>query len=212
MGRKSMADTRRQEIIDAFYRCVNSEGLASASIRKIAGQAGVQPSVIHHYFKDRDEMIAQMVTFFSDTIFTDFIRKMDRYKNPETRFFKALEFMYSPGMINEEYSGFFLECCVEARRNPRVRETLARTFSRFRQTIIANIEAMDILNDLTKQQKENYASMMIAVHEGLELQWYIDPRAVSLKKAAALSRQIIDMIVADSRRVSAPETGGDGIE
>jgi AcrR family transcriptional regulator len=200
MGRKSMADTRRQEIIDAFYRCVNSEGLASASIRKIAGQAGVQPSVIHHYFKDRDEMIAQMVTFFSDTIFTDFIRKMDRYKNPETRFFKALEFMYSPGMINEEYSGFFLECCV------------AKTFRRFRQTIIANIEEMDILNDLTKQQKENYASMMIAVHEGLELQWYIEPRAVSLKKAAALTRQIIDMIVADSRRVSAPETGGDGIE
>jgi AcrR family transcriptional regulator len=212
MGRKSMADTRRQEIIDAFYRCVNSEGLAGDFADGSAGQAGVQPSVIHHYFKDRDEMIAQMVTFFSDTIFTDFIRKMDRYKNPETRFFKALEFMYSPGMINEEYSGFFLECCVEARRNPRVRETLAKTFRRFRQTIIANIEEMDILNDLTKQQKENYASMMIAVHEGLELQWYIEPRAVSLKKAAALTRQIIDMIVADSRRVSAPEKGGDGIE
>ena len=36
MGRKSMAATRRQEIIAAFYHCVNAEGMTSASIRKIA--------------------------------------------------------------------------------------------------------------------------------------------------------------------------------
>jgi AcrR family transcriptional regulator len=208
MGRKSMADTRRQEIIAAFYRCVNAEGLASASIRKIARQAGVQPSMIHHYFKDRDEMIEHMVNFFSDTIFSDFIEKMRRYKDPETRFFKALEFMYSPGMINEEYSGFFLECCVEARRNPGVRATLAKTFRRFRQTIIDNIEEMTIMDRLTKQQKENYASMLIAIHEGLELQWYIDPRAVSPKKAIALTRHVINLIIADRGRAAVPEING----
>ena len=206
MGRKSMADTRRQEIIAAFYRCVNSEGLANASIRKIAAQAGVQPSVIHHYFKDRDEMIEHMVDYFSDTIFSDFIAKMRRHKDPESRFFKALEFMYSPGMINEEYSGFFLECCVEARRNPGVRATLARTFRRFRETIIANIDEMDMLGGLSKQQKENYASMLIAIHEGLELQWYIDPRAVSLKKATALTRSIINIIIVENARASASVT------
>ena len=206
MGRKSMADTRRQEIITAFYHCVNDDGLANASIRKIARQAGVQPSIIHHYFKDRDEMIENMVNAFSDTIFDSFIRKMNLYEDPQTRFFKSLEFMYSPDMINKEYSGFFLECCVEARRNPRVRATLARTFRRFRQTIIAYIDDMSILDNLTKTQKENYASMLIAIHEGLELQWYIDPKAVSLKKAIALTRYIIDLMIADSERMMAAET------
>ncbi len=211
MGRKSMADTRRQEIIAAFYHCVNAEGMTSASIRKIARQAGLQPSMIHHYFKDRDEMIENMVDAFSDTIFDNFIREMRRYKNAENRFFKALEFMYSPGMINNEHSGFFLECCVEARRNPRVRATLVRMFRRFRQTIIAYIEEIDVLNNLTKQQKENYASMLIAVHEGLELQWYIDPRAVSLKKAIALTRYIIDLMIADAGRTVAPRETRSGI-
>lgn len=209
MGRKSMADTRRQEIITAFYQCVNNEGLANASIRKVAGLAGVQPSMIHHYFKDRDEMIVQMVDNFSDTIFNDFIKITDSYKNPSERFFKALEFMYSPSMINKEYSGFFLECCVEARRNPRVRATLARTFRRFRQTIIANIEKMDVLNGMTKQQKENYASMLIAIHEGMELQWYIDSKAVSLKKAINLTRSVIDLIIAHTGQTTRPADDGE---
>ena len=203
MGRKSMAETRRQEIIAAFYHCVNDDGLANASIRKIARQAGVQPSIIHHYFKDRDEMIENMVDFFTDTIFDNFLKKMRDYDNPDTRFFKALEFMYSPGMINKEYSGFFLECCVEARRNPKVRASLARTFRRFRQTIIAYIEEMNVLENLTKKQKENYASMLIAIHEGLELQWFIDPKAVSLKKATSLTRYVIDLMIADSERMFA---------
>jgi hypothetical protein len=152
-------------------------------------------------------MIEEMVNYFSDTIFDSFIREMRRYQNPEKRFFKSLEFMYSPGMINEEYSGFFLECCVEARRNPRVRATLAKTFRRFRQTIIAYIEEMDIPESLTKQQKENYASMLIAIHEGLELQWYIDPKAVSLKKAIDLTRYVINVIIGDTgRRAAVPET------
>ncbi len=200
MGRKSLADTRRKEIIEAFYHCVNAEGMASASVRKIARKAGVQPSMIHHYFKDRDEMIESMVDLFADTIFDNFLDQMRLYNNPEVRFFKALEFMYSPDMINEEYSGFFLECCVEARRNPRVRATMAKTFRRFRQTIIAYMEEMNILDGLPSQQKEGYASLLIALHEGLELQWYIDPDAVSLEKAATLTRQIIELIVSDAGR------------
>jgi len=197
MGRKSLAEQRRQEIITAFYHCVNEDGLARASIRKIARQAGVQPSMIHHYFKDRDEMIEEMVEAFADTIFQAFFAEMERYTDLETRFFKALEFMYSPGMINDEYSGFFLECCVEARRNRRVRTTLAKTFERFRQTIIESMEEIPVMAQLPDTHKENYASMLIAIHEGLELQWYIDPEAVSVDKAVALTRQVIDLMVAE---------------
>ena len=152
-------------------------------------------------------MIENMVVFFADTIFDSFIEEMQQHGNPETKFFKALEFMYSPGMINKEYSGFFLECCVEARRNAKVKATLARTFRRFRQTIIAYIEEMNILENLTKTQKENYASMLIAIHEGLELQWYLDPKAVSLKKATALTRYVIDLMIADSMRTAVLEAG-----
>ncbi|MFP4446628.1 MAG: TetR/AcrR family transcriptional regulator [Desulfosudaceae bacterium] len=208
MGRKSLAEQRRLEIIHAFYHCVNEDGLARASIRKIARQAGVQPSMIHHYFKDRDEMIAEMVEAFADTIFQAFFAEMKRHTDLETRFFKALEFMYSPGMINDEYSGFFLECCVEARRNPRVRATLARTFERFRQTIIEYMEEIPVMAQLPAARKKNYASMLIAIHEGLELQWFIDPEAVSLDKAVALTRQVIDLMVAEVDEPAAARRNG----
>ena len=69
MGRKSLADERRAIIIEAFYRCVVKQGFAQSSIRKVAGEAGVTPSTLHHYFKDRDEMIAETVDYFMNHLF-----------------------------------------------------------------------------------------------------------------------------------------------
>ncbi len=194
MGRKSLADQRRTEIINAFYRCVVKEGFAQTSIRKIAQEAGVQPSTLHHYFKDRDEIIENMVDFFTETIVTHFIDQMADLHDPSTRLYRALEFLFGPDMINDEYTGFFLECCVEARRNERVRQTLAQTFRRFRQTIIDYISNIKPLNRFPENEKNIYASLLIAVHEGLELQWYTDPEAVCLEKSFDLIRALIKMI------------------
>lgn len=211
MGRKSLAEQRRTEIINAFYHCVVKDGFAGTSIRKIAREAGVQPSTLHHYFKDRDEIIEQMVAHFTETIVTHFIARMDRHTDPATRFDRALEFLFGADMINDEYTGFFLECCVEARRNPRVRQMLARTFRRFRQTIIDYISDMEPFHRLPPDRKNVYASLLIAVHEGLELQWYIEPAAVSLKKSFELTRALVKMMGKEGLPEAEAKAAGDVI-
>ena len=60
-GRKSIAKQRRAEICDAFLRCARREGLYRASNRKIAREAGISLSMLHHYFKSREEMIEEFV-------------------------------------------------------------------------------------------------------------------------------------------------------
>jgi len=194
MGRKSLADARRSEIIAAFYRCVVQEGFAGASIRKVAKEAGVQPSVLHHYFQDRDEMIEEMVTVYADLIIQHFKDDMRTCKNIDEQFQYAIRYLFSDSMINDDFTGFFLECLVESRRNPKVRETIATTFRRFRKEIMDFINGLEVFKDLPAGAKKAYASMIVAFHEGTELQWFANPRDISLEAAYDTGRLLIELL------------------
>jgi len=61
MGRKSLKEVRRQEIVKAFYKTAKSEGLHNTSIAKIAEVMDINPSLILHYFKDKDDLILALI-------------------------------------------------------------------------------------------------------------------------------------------------------
>jgi AcrR family transcriptional regulator len=195
MGRKSIADERRTQIVQAFYHCVVKEGTAGASIRKIASEAGVSPSTLHHYFKDRDEIIEEAVVYFTDEIFNRFAEKITPHLDSEVRLSKGLEFIFSNGMINPDHTGFFLECCVAARYNTRIRDTIAQLFHRFRGAIMDHLNGMDEFSCLEEGQKKLCATMIVALHEGIELQWYADPGAICLGDALITTRALIQFFI-----------------
>jgi AcrR family transcriptional regulator len=63
MGRKSIKDIRQREIIEAFYEVAKKEGLENASISKVATELNINPSLIIHYFKTREELIFALIEF-----------------------------------------------------------------------------------------------------------------------------------------------------
>jgi AcrR family transcriptional regulator len=68
MGRRSIKEERRREIIAGFYSVAKKEGLENTSIAKVASHMEINPSLILHYFKTRDEILLS---------FNDFI--LERY-------------------------------------------------------------------------------------------------------------------------------------
>ena len=196
MGRKSVAQQRRKEIVQAFYQCVVREGFAKASVRKIASEAGVQPSALHHYFRGRDEMVEELVIYFTDRIFFALEKKLAAITDPALRLSAGIEFIYSPEMIKAEYAGFFLECCAEARHNPRVKQTIAHLFLRFRRAIVAHLDESPEFEALSLEKKNLVAAMIVAIHEGVELQWFADPASINLADAVMATRTLIRALTA----------------
>lgn len=61
MGRKSVADERRQEILAAFERCIVKFGLEGSTLERIAEEAGLRRSLIRHYIGNRDELVDELI-------------------------------------------------------------------------------------------------------------------------------------------------------
>ncbi len=200
MGRKSLAKERRAQIVEAFYRCITRDGLQKASTRQVAKEAGVQPSILHHYFKDRDEMIEELVRSIVDKIAARYLAEISRHKNPETRFNKAIEFFFGPEMINDEHAGFFYDCWAEAKRNEKVRDSFRKLYLRFREAIIELLIETNMAPGLSSTQMQELASMAIAIQDGVSLQRDMDPENVSLKKMSRLTKRLIELYIDENAR------------
>ncbi len=195
MGRKSIADQRRTEIIQAFYRCVVAEGFSGASMRKIAAEAGLLPSSLHHYFKDRNEMVEAMVSFYTDKILNDYLTKMSREIDSRRALEKGIDFIFSTKMINRDDTGFFLECLAEARRNPSVQKILASLFKQFRASVLSHLGKHDVFAGLPENQQQAIGAMIVAIHEGAELQWFADSTSICLENLRQLTRTWIQSVL-----------------
>jgi len=55
------AEAIREHILDAALRVIQSEGLAAASTRAIASEAGIAPGTLYNYFGDRLQLVAQTI-------------------------------------------------------------------------------------------------------------------------------------------------------
>jgi AcrR family transcriptional regulator len=197
MGRKSLAKERRAQIIDAFYRCIKKHGLHDASTRRIAEEAGVQPSILHHYFKDRDEMIEELVANIVENISARYLDEFNRHENPATRFNKAVDFLFGPEMINDADFGFFYDCWAEAQRNEKVRKSFTKLYNSFRAGIIEILVRTNKSAGLSPAQTRELATMVVAIQDGVSIQWDMDRKNVHLKKMARMTKQLIELFIED---------------
>ncbi|MGI9518390.1 MAG: TetR/AcrR family transcriptional regulator [Pirellulaceae bacterium] len=68
MGRPSLAEQRKTEILAAFGRCVARFGLEGSTLEKIAEEAGMRRSILRHYVGNRDELVEAL----ADKVIADY--------------------------------------------------------------------------------------------------------------------------------------------
>ncbi len=60
-GRRAGSPDTRSEILEAAKRVFGEAGYDRATVRRIATEAGVDPSLIHHYFGTKDQLFAESI-------------------------------------------------------------------------------------------------------------------------------------------------------
>ena len=57
MPKLGMAPIRRKQLVEAAIAAIHEHGFANATVARIAAQAGISAGMVHHYFKDKDELL-----------------------------------------------------------------------------------------------------------------------------------------------------------
>ena len=206
MGRKGLAGERRTQILDALYRCISKYGLPNSSIKMIAKEAGVQPSILYHYFKDRDEIIEELMAKVIDEMKDYFAAEINTLKDPEKRFKKGIAFLFGPQLQDPSVAAFFFSCFVEGKRNPKVQRGMEKLFRTFRDVVVQLLAETGKTEGLSAAETKNLATMLIAVQDGMTLQKESDAENISMRSIHRLTEHLVRLYIDEKRKILRKKT------
>ncbi len=169
---------RRQQIIDAAYRCFARKGFHQTTIRDIYEEASLSPGAVYHYFEGKHEIIAASFDF-------DYERSADLFStagesdDPLQSLIDLLSFLFNglkgaaelgAGRVNVQGWG-------EALVNPPLLETIRQVLETYRSTTAEIIRRAQAVGQIDQSvDPRAFSNTMISLYYGLELQLAIDPQ------------------------------------
>ncbi len=122
MGRKSLKETRQQEIIKVFYKVAKKEGYENTSIAKIAKVMDINPSLIIHYFETKEELTYSLIDYILERyllIYTiknkDGATRADLERTIEMLFSKKWNLLFDDGLFYTFYALAFREKKIKSK-------------------------------------------------------------------------------------------------
>lgn len=183
--RKSAAE-RRGEILDATLDLAIRTSLHSVTIRDVAETAGIVPGLIHHYFHDRDELVADAFECWCDRVLTKYVEASIGL--PPLSQLAMFHIEFSPGERRLWYDALR----PAAPGTPRNLLDKARTLSvEYHRDVTTIIERGIALGDFNCQHADESAARIILVLDAsvLELSMLSLPRP---ERAVELAGVLID--------------------
>ncbi|MCP4363627.1 MAG: TetR/AcrR family transcriptional regulator, partial [Chloroflexi bacterium] len=136
MGRKSLANERREQILDAFEVCIRQCGLEGSSLEKVAQEAGVKRSIIRHYIGNRSDLIAAAVDRIINTYQQDLAAAVQNL--PQNQLMPELLdylFCYEEGGERSHYDILTTALWAAHERDPNTHQLLLNLYQEF-ETLI----------------------------------------------------------------------------
>ena len=78
-------DKKQEALFLATIKVVNEIGFAASSVSKIAKEAGVADGTIYLYFKNKDDILYQFISFKTESVFEKMNQAVAKGSNAETK-------------------------------------------------------------------------------------------------------------------------------
>lgn len=167
MGRKSKATVRKKEILEHFYIILKEEGFENASIAKVATIMDVNPSLLIHYFKTKEEMVVAFVEYLLGRYEETFKEQMISISDPKERFYSVLDIMFSEEWLNFTDQTVFYACYYLSSRHERIKENFKQMYNHFKEILIPQVKIWIDAKVIKPNDPENIADYLIIMNEGL---------------------------------------------
>ncbi|HYF62206.1 MAG TPA: TetR family transcriptional regulator [Herpetosiphonaceae bacterium] len=140
MGRKSRAGERREELLDAFERCIVQYGLEGTSLEQVADEAGMTRSIIRHYIGNRDELVDALI----ERIIAQYAGQLETaYADvpPEQAVGYTLDMMFSGEQLLDPRDTIIITVLMTAKeRYPQAKKLLVAMFEAMIDSFGADLE------------------------------------------------------------------------
>ena len=167
MGRKSIDNERKPQILEHFRQVVNEEGFHKASIAKIAKKMEVSPNLILHYFGSKEAMVVELFDFIMDRYIEYLLEKVKNQPKGTERFKSLIKTMFGLGKNREllsekSYYAFYYMSLFD----DNLKKLFSKKYNDFSSMITKEIEYLDHFKGKSNDELEKQTQLLLAMFEG----------------------------------------------
>ena len=198
MPRKSIAPKRREQIINALFNCLADKGHESVTVKDIAKRADLHYGVIHYYFGSKDDIVSAL----ADSIVTKYdnllAERIGSVESASEKLEVALDFLVDEFIFNRRLNRVFYNLVQMAFERKAVRKALRKQLRVYRRRIAEVVEEGIEIGEFEDRDAGASARLMVALMEGMALQWMIEPGSLKRDEVRKLVREAIGARLTDA--------------
>jgi DNA-binding transcriptional regulator YbjK len=204
--RKRAADGRRAELVQAAARVVSRDGVAAATTRRIAEEAGLPQGLVHYWFASKDELIQEVVTSLLTQFEAAAAPAVADVEDPAGYVLSAFRAAF--GVVEADDPGRQLatyELTTWALRTPRLRDVARQQYAAYRQTAAAIVAPWLAAHGQDFPASAAALAQFVAVlFDGAVLAWLADPEGTRPGDIFDLASDLLGRYVTASQQAPDP--------
>lgn len=165
MGRKSLKDSRQEEIINAFYEVAKEIGLENTSIAKVAEHMGINPSLVLHYFKTRDELLNGLIEFILKK-YNGIYKSTEQGLTTLHDLYKLIDSLFSRKWNHLFDDGVFYSCYALVYRDKTVKKSFRLLHEALRHALAEALRTANENGVIEIENEEETTELIFALVEG----------------------------------------------
>ncbi len=191
MTKLDVASERKAQIVQATVECISKYGYNNFSMQDVANAAGVSKGIIHYYFLNKDDLLKSVLDKVAEDIEKAIVSETKKAKNPREKLEMFIEVGLNVVRKNKEYYQVNMDFWTQINQNTDIRAVIGRHYAKFRETA-SQILAEGVKDGSFKDVNLiGYASIIIAVMDGISLQWLFDDSVFSYEKIIEKTKNLI---------------------
>ena len=184
---KRLSEIRRKELRQAAFAVLEREGIAGATLEKVAAQAGASKGIVLHYFRNKQELFEHAMREANAVLCQAVIARLRRANTPMERMDAVIEGNFEPHLFQAPLCHAWLSLCAEVPRDEKMARIQRVIHARMRSNLLSG------LRGLALPEADDIALGVTALIDGLWLRLGLEPGSVSREQAI---RQVKDFVAA----------------
>jgi AcrR family transcriptional regulator len=175
---KAKRDQKIDAILSSTIELLAEKGYADTSIADIASHAKVYKSLLHYYFKDKEDLVSRALASRSNTMIQPAKDALSDVKSIDELVDGAISFFKRDMEQHPDFFGLIFETWCTARRSKRIKEEFNAGISQ------RTADIKEVLEGAAKQRLidvqdpvefEGLARIILALYHGIALQLIHNP-------------------------------------
>ncbi len=132
-----ISEIRRRELRRAAFEVLQKEGMAGATLEKVATHAGASKGIVLHYFANKQELFEHAMREANASLKEAVVERLYRARTPLERLDAIIEANFEERFFQPSVCHAWLSLCAEVPREPQLARIQTIIHARMRSNLLS---------------------------------------------------------------------------